>query len=98
MKKQSEEPIIDRRRRVLFDEVAELYDDVRPNYPEALIEDVIALSGIERDGRILEVGCGPGKATIPFARRGYRMLGIELGEHLAGWWNGRISPSSFMRV
>jgi SAM-dependent methyltransferase len=83
MAQKPKEPTIDRSRRVLFDEVADLYDEVRPNYPETLIEDVIAFSGIQADGRILEIGCGPGKATIPFARRGYRMLAIELGEHLA---------------
>ena len=83
MNNQPEEISIDRGRRVLFDEAAELYDEVRPGYPEALVEDVIALSGIGENGRILEVGCGPGKATLPFARRGYQMLAIELGEHLA---------------
>jgi ubiquinone/menaquinone biosynthesis C-methylase UbiE len=57
-----------------FNDVARLYDQTRPGYPEALIEDAIRLSGIPSGGRILEIGCGPGKATLPFARRGYRML------------------------
>jgi SAM-dependent methyltransferase len=74
---------IDRSRRVTFEQVAELYDEVRPGYPEELVEDIVALSGIPAEGRILEIGCGPGNATIPFARRGYRILGIELGERLA---------------
>jgi SAM-dependent methyltransferase len=74
---------IDRSRRITFEEVAELYDKARPGYPEELVEDVVALSGIPADGRILEIGCGPGNATIPFAKRGYRIVGIELGERLA---------------
>jgi SAM-dependent methyltransferase len=74
---------IDRTRRITFEEVAEIYDEVRPSYPEELIEDVLTLSGIPADGRILEIGCGPGNATLPFARRGYSILGIELGERLA---------------
>lgn len=69
--------------RTIFDDVAKLYDEVRPGYPEPLIEDVIALSGIGPGGGILEIGCGPGKATIPFARRGYAMLCLELGRDLA---------------
>ncbi len=69
--------------RSAFDEVARLYDQARPGYPEALVEDAISLSGIPPGGRILEVGCGPGKATLPFARRGYRMLCLELGPALA---------------
>jgi len=74
---------VDKSRRTAFDEVAELYDNVRPGYPEQLIKDVVALSGIPQGGRILEIGCGPGQATMPFARRGYAMLGLELGKNLA---------------
>jgi SAM-dependent methyltransferase len=74
---------IDRSKRITFEKVAELYDEIHKSYPEELIEDVIALSDIPANGRILEIGCGPGNATVPFARRGYRILGIELGEHLA---------------
>jgi len=74
---------IDRSRRIAFEEIAELYDQVRPSYPEELVEDALALSGIPAGGRILEIGCGPGNATLPFAKRGYRIVGIELGERLA---------------
>ncbi len=74
---------IDRRQRVTFDDVADLYDEARPGYPDELIEDIINLSGIAPNGRILEIGTGPGNATLPFARRGYKILGIELGENLA---------------
>jgi SAM-dependent methyltransferase len=73
----------DRSLRTTFNEAARLYDEVRPGYPEQLVEDVLSLSGIPQDGRILEIGCGPGKATIPFARRGYSMLCLELGKDLA---------------
>ena len=69
--------------RVTFDQVALEYDQVRPGYPEALFDDVVTRSHIPPDGRILEVGCGTGQATIPFARRGYYIDGIELGENLA---------------
>jgi ubiquinone/menaquinone biosynthesis C-methylase UbiE len=74
---------VDKDLRATFDTIAELYDEARPGYPEQLIDDAIALSGIPPGGRILEVGCGPGKATLPFARRGYAMVCVELGENLA---------------
>lgn len=70
-------------RRALFDREATLYDEMRPDYPDALIADVIALSGIPPGGRILEIGCGTGKASLPFARAGYGMLCIDLGAQLA---------------
>jgi SAM-dependent methyltransferase len=71
------------RLRTTFDEAASLYDEARPGYPAELFDDVITLSGIEPDGRILEIGCGTGQATAPFARRGYRILCVELGENMA---------------
>ena len=69
--------------RAIFDGAALLYDEVRPGYPEELFDDVVSLSGIPSGGRILEIGCGTGQATVPFARRGYRILCVELGENLA---------------
>lgn len=74
---------IDRSKRITFEQVADLYEEVRSDYPQELVEDVLSLSGIAPDGRILEIGCGPGNATVSFARRGYTILGIELGERLA---------------
>ena len=69
--------------RATFDQDALLYDQARPGYPEALIEDIVALSSLPPRGRILEIGCGTGQATLPFARRGYRLLAVELGANLA---------------
>ena len=63
--------------RFVFDEIAELYDRARPGYPEALVDDVVALSGIAPGGRILEIGSGTGKATEAFARRGFRIVCLE---------------------
>jgi len=71
------------RLRTTFDEAASLYDEVRPGYPEDLFDDIVSLSRIPAGGRILEIGCGTGQATVPFARRGYRILCIELGENMA---------------
>ena len=71
------------RLRTTFDGDALLYDEVRPGYPEALFDEVVALSGIAPGGRILEIGCGTGQATAPLARRGYEILCVELGENLA---------------
>ncbi len=69
--------------RKTFDKVASLYDEARPGYPDELFDDLITLTGIPENGRILEIGCGPGKATVPLAKRGYEMVCIELGAALA---------------
>jgi SAM-dependent methyltransferase len=76
---------IDRSRRVTFEETADLYNEVRPEYPDQLTGDIIRLSALPPEGHILEIGCGAGNATIAFAKRGYNLLGIELGEKLAGY-------------
>ncbi len=66
-----------------FDAGARLYDKFRPGYPEPLFEDLVQLSGIPEDGRILEIGPGTGLATLPLARRGLSILGLELGASMA---------------
>src|SRR5215469_3971019 len=69
-------------RRASFNADAALYDDARPDYPEAAFDDLIELSGIRAGGSILEVGSGTGKATLPLARCGFGVLGIELGDQM----------------
>ncbi len=65
-----------------FNTAATLYEEVRPGYPEALIRDVVNLSGLNDHSRILEVGCGTGKATQPFAERGYELVCLDIGTDL----------------
>lgn len=67
----------------VFDPVADLYDRVRPQYPDALFDDLVALSCMPERGRILEVGCGTGQATIGLAGRGYPMVCLEPGLRMA---------------
>lgn len=69
--------------RITFNQDAALYNAARPGYPEQLFEDIIAFSGIRAQGRMLEIGSGTGQATVPFARCGYHIDGIELGANMA---------------
>jgi len=69
--------------RTSFDRNADLYDAARPSYPEALVDETIARSGIPPGGRILEIGAGTGKATVAFARRGFGILALEPGRNMA---------------
>jgi len=68
----------------MFEQVPELYDRARPSYPSALFDDLAALAQLPERARLLEIGCGPGKATLPLAERGYEITCVELGEQLAG--------------
>ena len=69
--------------RQTFDQAAERYDRARPEYPEVLFDDLVALAGLEPGDRLIEVGCATGKATRPLARRGFRITCVELGDELA---------------
>jgi SAM-dependent methyltransferase len=69
--------------RTTFDEVPELYDRVRPRYPDAVFDDLAELARLPTGGRILEIGPGTGQATRSLAERGYRVVAVELGPRLA---------------
>ena len=72
----------DTKLKTTFNTAAVLYEDVRPGYPEELIRDVINLSELNGHSRILEVGCGTGKATQPFAECGYELVCLDIGADL----------------
>lgn len=60
-----------------YSAVAAAYDKTRPRYPQSLIDRAIALAHIPAHARILEVGCGPGIATVAFAQQGFAVTGVE---------------------
>lgn len=60
----------------LYSSVADLYHEFRPQYPEDLMNAAAAhLPTI--NGRILEIGSGPGTATLPLLKRGFHVTCIE---------------------
>lgn len=69
--------------RATFEEVPDLYDRARPTYPDALFRDLEEIAGLHPGSRVLEIGCGTGKATLALAERGYRITCVELGAGLA---------------
>jgi SAM-dependent methyltransferase len=66
-----------------FDAAAELYQRARPDYPEDLYDRLLKVTGLRPPSRLLEIGCATGKATLPLASRGYRIVCIEPGAALA---------------
>lgn len=66
-----------------FDRAAGLYQEARPDYPEQLFDRLMTVAGLQPGDRVLEVGAGPGKATLPLARRGLRVTALEPGPALA---------------
>ena len=67
----------------VFNDVPELYDRVRPTYPDQLFEDLVALGDMDASSSVLEVGCGTGQATRALAARATSVTAVELGEAMA---------------
>lgn len=90
-----------RLQRTVFGEDPELYDRLRPSYPAALIDDVVAL--VEAPSRAIDVGCGTGKATALLAARGVTGVAVDpdprmtalAATRLAGYQDWRVDVSDF---
>jgi SAM-dependent methyltransferase len=94
-----------REQRLVFGEVAELYDRHRPAYPDAVVDDLAQLAALSRGSSVLEIGAGTGKATAMFAARGMQVVAVEPSEEMAavarrvcaGYSSVRIEQSDFER-
>lgn len=67
----------------VFNEVPDLYDRVRPGYPDELFADLVAVARLGARSRVLEVGCGTGQATRSLAALGGSVTAVEPGRELA---------------
>jgi SAM-dependent methyltransferase len=89
--------------RFTFDQVADAYRASRPDYPEALMDDVVSYGGVKPGDPVLEVGCGTGQATRSFATRDVQIVAIDPGpemvraarESLAGFGNVELIETTF---
>jgi SAM-dependent methyltransferase len=86
------------RRRASFNSNASLYNAARPDYPAAVFDDLVELSGIPASGDILEIGSGTGKATLPLAERGFSILAIELGDNMAALARQKLAAYPRVRI
>lgn len=57
--------------------VAKTYDRLRPKYAQNFLDRVAEIAGLSIDDKILEVGCGPGTATIDLAEMGFSIVALE---------------------
>ena len=57
--------------------VADAYHRTRPRYQPELIQRAIELAQLNSKAKILEIGSGPGTATVPFAKLGFSLTCLE---------------------
>jgi SAM-dependent methyltransferase len=60
-----------------YSPVADAYNKVRPRYPQEIINRTVEIAKLTPEGRILELGCGPGNATVSYAQLGFSMICLE---------------------
>ncbi|MBM2613947.1 class I SAM-dependent methyltransferase [Actinoplanes sp. LDG1-06] len=68
---------------LVFNDVPELYERARPGYPDALFDDLSAITGLGAGAKVVEVGAGTGQATRSLARLGCAVTALEPGPDLA---------------
>ena len=72
-------------------------------YPDELFADLVAITGMDSQSSVLEVGCGTGQATRSLAALGYSVTAVELGagmaavarQRLAAFGNVEVENSTF---
>jgi len=76
----------------VFNEVPELYDRVRPGYPDELFADLVTITCMDEGSSVLEVGCGTGQATRSLAALGCAVTAVEPGVEMAALARQRLAP------
>jgi SAM-dependent methyltransferase len=87
-----------REQRLVFGEVAALYDEFRPGYPPEVLDAVLAHSGVPASGSACEVGCGTGKVTILLAARRVDVVAVEPSAEMAAIAAAKCAPYSGVDV
>ena len=88
----------DKKLRTTFNKVAELYDSIRPHYPEQLFNTIVKSAQLQEGDKLLEIGPGTGQATEPFVKMGYDITAIELGPDLADFAKEKFSGYKNLKI
>lgn len=62
-----------------FDQVADVYDEVRPDYPDEVYAAIEGVAGSLAGACVLDLACGPGTATRQLQSRGARVVAVDPG-------------------
>jgi SAM-dependent methyltransferase len=88
-----------REQRTVFGEVADVYDDARPGYPDELVAAVLAYAGQQPGiGPVVEIGAGTGKGTEAFVRNGTAVRCVEADDRMAAVLRQRFAEDPTVTV
>jgi ubiquinone/menaquinone biosynthesis C-methylase UbiE len=77
----------------VFDQAAEAYDEVRPSYPDSLIDVAMERGNLGPGSRVVEVGSGTGKLTESLVRRQLTVDAVEPGSNMVAAARRRLGPT-----
>ena len=81
-----------------FNTVADVYEKIRPGYPDGLYRALFAYAPLDDSGTALEVGIGAGQATLPVLKTGCTVTAAEYGDQLAQLCREKFSSYSRFSV
>jgi protein-L-isoaspartate O-methyltransferase len=64
-------------RKIWYSRAAKAYNQARPQYPPSLVAQVSDIVQLSTNSAVLEIGCGPGTATVAFAPLVGSMVCVE---------------------
>ena len=76
-----------------FERGAGAYERWRPEFPAALFDDVAEIAGSRLSGRVLEIGAGTGRATLPLLARGASVDVVEPSADMLAVLSGRLAAA-----
>lgn len=88
-------------RQLRFDEVAEIYDRARPEYPKEAFREVFHYLRLEQPvgtPAVVEIGPGTGQATKALIALGARVTAVELGPRLAQFMREKFASEKSLHV
>ena len=80
-----------------FDDVAELYDAIRPGYPQPLVDAAVRRGGLSSGSRVLEIGSGTGILTELLVGRDLVVDAVEPGPKLTEAARRRLGTTDKVR-
>jgi len=80
-----------------FEGAAEVYARHRPSYPDALVDQVLAESGVRPGDPAADIGCGTGILTRLLAARGLDVIGIDPSQDMLAQARASGGPARYQR-
>ena len=83
----------------IFDRAADIYDETRPLLEPIIQHGIPAmLDVIGPDARVLEVGCGTGRISIPLLEHGVNLVGCDLSRPMLNRFQGTLASARIVRA